>query len=263
MFVFLSKILPLLLYPLGLACLLLLAALLRRLDGRRLRLALIVTLLLLFLGGNRWVGYGLLRSLEWRHLPPAELPAAQAIVILGGGMRGDDWPRPTVEINEAGDRVLYGAWLYRQGKAPLVLVSGGGIEWLSASTNEALDMAALLEFLGVPQEALLLESQSRNTYENALFTREMLEPRDIGTILLVTSAFHMPRSLRLYQQQGFDVIPAPTDFQVASKDWQALTRLDLRTQLLNLLPQAEYLTMTTTALKEYVGMVIYALRGWL
>ena len=111
MFVYLSKLLPLLVYPLGLACILLILALALAKHPRWRRGLVIAALALLWLGSNRWVSYGLARSLEWRHLPPDTAPRAAAVVVLGGGTESADPPRPMTEINDAGDRVLYAARL--------------------------------------------------------------------------------------------------------------------------------------------------------
>lgn len=262
MFVFLSKLAPLFLYPLGLALVLLVVALVWR---RATRALIVVAIVLLYLGSSRWVAYSLVRSLEYRHVPAEAPPAAGAIVVLGGGARSNDPPRPIVEVNEAGDRLLYGAYLYREGLAEHVLLTGGSIEWLNAADTapEATDMGELMAFLGVPPEALWLESRSRNTYENAVYSREMLDEAGVGDILLVTSAMHMPRSLALFEAQGLDVTPAPTDFLVSEAEWAHLWTPDLRAQAVNLMPNAEYLAYTTRALKEYIGMAVYGLRGWM
>ena len=136
------------------------------------------------------------------------------IVVLGGGTLSAQYPRQTVEVDQAGDRLIYAAQLYHQGKAEHLLLSGGRIDWISSGAPPAEDMAALLEMLGVPPQALWLESESRNTYENARNARLFLEPLGIRRILLVTSASHMPRSVALFEKQGFEVIPAPADFSV-------------------------------------------------
>jgi uncharacterized SAM-binding protein YcdF (DUF218 family) len=262
MFVFLSKLLPPLIYPLGLACVLIVLALLLRRRERWQRAALILALLVLWVGGNRWVAMGLARPLEQRYLPPASLPVAEAIVVLGGGTASPESPRPIIEINSAGDRVIYAAWLYQQGKAPVILASGGLLDWASLHTTPAQDMAALLEMMGVPAEAIWLQPESRNTYEDALYSAQILKEKGVRRILLVTSAWHMPRSVRLFQAQGLEVAPAPTDFYVTDVDWEEMTRFDLRVQVLGLFPSAENLGLTTRMLKEYLGMLVYDLKGY-
>jgi uncharacterized SAM-binding protein YcdF (DUF218 family) len=106
---------------------------------------------------------------------------------------------------------------------------------------------------------LWLEPDSRNTYENALFSTRILREKGIQRILLVTSALHMPRSLKLFQAQGLEVIPLPTDYTVTQGD-QA--QLDARAFVLSLLPSAENLALTSRVLKEYIGIIVYDLRGW-
>lgn len=262
MFLFLSKLLPVFVYPLGLACVLLVIALLLR--RRRWQTGiLIAVLLLLWLGGSRWVEYGLMHSLERRFPAPAQIPAAPVIVVLGGGTRSGVSPRPFSETNEAGDRLLYATLLYKQGKAPNILVTGGNIDWRGVKPSEAQDMRSVLTLTGVPEEAIWLEPKAHNTYENAVYSREILAARGIDTILLVTSARHMPRSLALFERQGFHVIPAPTDYLTTDDDWAGLTYPDLRNQLIQLLPDAQYLYWTSEALKEYIGIFIYSLRGWM
>ena len=208
------------------------------------------------------VADGLVRSLEWQQIPTGELPEADAIVILGGATKSAFPPRPGVELNEGGDRVLYGAQLYREEKAPVVIASGGRIDWRGGGPSESADMAEILKTLGVPDSAILQDPTSLNTYQNAVNVRQIVKERGIRRVLLVTSAMHMPRSLRIFQRQGIDAIPAPTDFQVTQQDIKEPFSSTQAT-VLNFLPDAERLEKTTRALKEYIGLVIYRLRGWL
>jgi uncharacterized SAM-binding protein YcdF (DUF218 family) len=226
------------------------------------RLLLVAALLVLWLGGNRWVAYGLARSLEWRYLPLDPVPHAPVIVVLGGGTEPADYPRSLVEVTGAGDRVLYTVWLYQQGAADWILISGGSIDWGVDIDTPAHQMAALLEMLGVPVEAMWLDPDSRNTYENAQNSAAILDERGVDRIILVTSAAHMPRSVRLFEAQGLDVIPAPTDYVVTEAGWEALREGNLQAQIMALLPSASNLALTTKVLKEYLGMFVYSLRGW-
>jgi len=262
MFLYLSKFLPLLVYPLGLACILILLALFIR-NLRWQRVVLGAALLALYLGGNGWVANGLARSLEWRFVPPAETPHAQAIVVLAGDERAAHYPRQTPEIGEAGDREIYAAHLYRQGAAPMILFSGGAIEWLSADSSPGETAIYMLEMLGVPSSAIQLETASQNTYESAVASRKILEAEGIQRIILVTSAVHMPRSMGLFLKQGFEVIPAPTDYTVTQADWEGAKKAAPQALLIGLLPSSNNLNITTRTLKEYFGLFIYKLRGWL
>lgn len=260
MFLFLSKLLPLFIYPVGLSCIFIAVTLV--LMWKRPRwaaIALSVALWVLILGGNNWVSATLVQSLERQYRPIPNLPNTQAIVILGGATRAPDPPRPWVEVNEAGDRLLYGAKLYRQQKAPLVILSGGRLDWQRQGSSESEDMAVLLQTMGVPARAIFQDPTSLNTRENAVNVKQILDEKKIQQILLVTSALHMPRSMMIFQRLGIDAIPAPTDFLIddrgsISESWQDV--------ILNLFPNAESLYLSSRALKEYVGILIYSLRGW-
>lgn len=124
-------------------------------------------------------------------------------------------------------------------------------------------MTELLTLMGVPPEAILLEDRSRNTYENAIETKKLLAAEGLTEIILVTSAMHMPRAQAIFAKQGMTVTPAPTDFEVTAADWAYLTTPAVEVQLFNLLPQADNLALVSSTLKEYVGLVVYRLRGWL
>jgi uncharacterized SAM-binding protein YcdF (DUF218 family) len=217
-----------------------------------------IALVILLLSSNEIFSKWLVRSLEWQYLPSADIPQAEAIVILGGGTRPRIAPRPWYEVNEAGDRILYGSWLYKQGKAPLIIVTGGRAEWLGDGGNpESEDMAAIAEFLGVPSNAIVQESQSFNTRDNAINTKQILVKRGINKILLVTSALHMPRSMEIFRKVGVESIAVPTDFlSVQNENSKGLAAV------LDLLPTVDALRNTTNAIKEYIGLLVYQLAGW-
>lgn len=264
MFLFLSKLLPLLIYPLGFASLLLLVTVWGIWQKRR-RLAMITAiaaLVVLWMGSNAWVATRLMQSLEWQNLPPEPVPEAEAIVVLGGSTRSADWPRPWVDVNEAGDRVLHGAQLYTAGKAPTLILSGGRIAWRGGGAPESADMAQIAIAMGVPSSAIIEDPTSLNTYQNAVNVKAILAREEINRILLVTSALHMPRSLAIFRKQGIEAIAAPTDFLVSER---AVAEISGTRQaiLLSLLPDAEHLNDVSRALKEYIGLAVYRLRGWL
>ncbi len=263
MFVFFSKLLPIFIYPLGLAVLLIVLAIGVKSKLRLQRASLMLALCILWIAGNAWVSTALTRSLEWQYLPPNELPQAEVLIVLGGGMASSQYPRSIVEVNSAGDRVIYAAWLYHQGVAEHILVSGGSIPWREDRSSPAEDMTQLLIMLGVPEDVVWLEDQSKNTYENALFSREFLEIKGIDRIILVTSALHMPRAVGLFEHQGLEVIPMPTDYSVTETSWQHLWEPNFANQMINFFPSVSNLGSTTVALKEYLGLLVYRWRGWL
>lgn len=263
MFLFLSKLLPLFIYPVGLTCVLLLLAIFSLWKHPRRAVACMLTAIaVILISGNGWVANAITQSLEWQNIPPKALPNTEAIVVLGGAIKPQMAPRPWVDVMESGDRVLHGAQLYREGKAPLVIMSGGRIHWKGGGPPESADMAALAQTMGVPASAILQDPTSLNTYENAVNVKQILQQRGIRRILLVTSAMHMPRSLAIFKKQGIEAIAAPTDFLVTQQELQE-PGVSVEAVLLNLIPDADRIHQTTRALKEYIGLVVYRLRGWL
>ncbi len=258
-FLFLSKLLPIFLYPLGLACLLLLLALILWWRKSPWTFAPIITALaILLIASNEWVSSALVFALESRYPPLVNPPTAEAIVVLGGATQSVEPPRLMVNVNEHGDRLFYAAHLYHTQRAPLIILAGGRITWRGEGGSEAADMASLLAMLGVPPESMIEEPFSLNTYENAVNVLEILQEKGINKILLVTSAFHMPRSMAIFTKLGIDTIAAPTDFLITRT-----YNYSVEDFILNLLPQANRLALTNLALKEYIGIVVYWLRGWL
>lgn len=262
MFLFLSKVLPLFFYPIGFTCLMLLVALV--LLWRRSRLTSIPILLafvVLLASSSGWVCSALAQSLEFQNRPLNPVPQADAIVVLGGCTYPAESPRPWVEVMEEGDRILYAAKLFREGKAPRIILSGGRIDWRGGGPAESSDMAQLMETMGVPKTVMLEDPTSLNTRENAVNVKQIMETQGIRRILLVTSALHMPRSLLIFKKLGIDPIPAPTDY-LTTDPMQRNFQGSPQTTILNILPDADRLRVVTRALKEYVGIVIYRLRGW-
>lgn len=260
--IFLSKFLPLFIYPTGLITLCILCTLVFW-KKRRLSLAfLIAGFVVLLVAGNKYVAQRFTRSLEWKYTPLAEGTTADAMVVLGGGTEPDVPPRSMVEVNSAGDRVLYGIKLYKEGAAPVILLSGGDVDfWDESSSSPAEDMAALMEMTGVPSQAMVILNQSRNTAEDAMYSCEYIRQHGYKTVLLVTSAFHMPRSVALFESEGCAVIPAPTDISITEKGWEKLLHPTVEEFFINLLPSYTYLSSVTKTLKEYLGMWYYTLSG--
>ena len=245
-----NKLVFVLLSPLGTACGLgLLAGWLAWAGPRRLkpwagRLAG-AALLWLWLWSTPLASDGLRGWVESQAGPQqtAALPVAVA-VVLGGGVSAALPPlRPHPDLSSAADRVWHAARLYRLGKAPRIVVSGGGRVAPGALQNEAEAMRAVLMDLGVPAAAITLEARSLNTRENARYTAELLRGEGQSRVLLVTSALHMRRALRCFRAVGLEVIAAPTDFEV----------LPVAFTPLMLLPDAEALAGSGRGLKEVLG----------
>ncbi len=222
--------------------------------------ALATAILLLMITGNLLIAGKLVKSLEWKHLPPDELPEADAIVVLSGKFHPKQYPRKTVEIGGNGDRLLYGGWLFKQGKAPKIIVTGAGRPvGETPTTKVSEDMATLLQMVGIPEEVIEIESEAKNTYEHTVYCKPIFEQQGIQSILLVTSAMHMPRALGVFKHLDVEVTPAPTDFYytVASNPitWQG--------KIWQFIPTWKALAATSDALHEYLGITFYRMKGWM
>ncbi|MES3001701.1 MAG: YdcF family protein [Pseudomonadota bacterium] len=181
-------------------------------------------------------------------------PKADAILVLGGALSGASPPRrPVFSIGPSAGRVWQAAALYRAGKAPWVVISGGNQPGNEGEQAEGDAIAEMLVVLGVPEQAIRRETTSRNTRENAANVRGVL--RDVGAkrVLLVTSALHMPRAMKSLQvvwaAEPLEIVPQPTDVQIAhptksTKVW---------------LPSLDGLQGVTKALKEFAGMMALAI----
>lgn len=188
--------------------------------------------------------------------PPIAIDSLQHVdvaILLGGSVKPSRAPQLAPEFNAAFDRVWHAAMLFKAGKIDYILISGGQLPWKNSGQPEADLTAVLLTKLGVPEKALIAENQSRNTYENAVFSRPFWKKNGFSTGYLVTSAAHMPRALAVFQKAGFALKPAATDYRVidpAAKN------------IFDCLPNHEALALTTLAMKEVLGLVIYKWRGW-
>ena len=257
----LAKLVGWLVSPLVLALLLFGAALLLAWRGHR-RLGLgagLVVVIGLWAIATPLVAVSLAYPLERRF--PAVLadqaPRADAIVILGGALGGARPPeRPSFDLGGGADRVWHAAALFKAGRAPLVVLAGGNQPGADGVQVEAEAMRSMLLTLGVPAVAIRLEGQSRNTVENARLSLGLMQAAGAKRVLLVTSAMHMPRALRTFEAalagSGIAVLPASTDVEALPDSLHPLGRW---------LPDADSLSLSTRALKEYLGLGFLSLRS--
>jgi uncharacterized SAM-binding protein YcdF (DUF218 family) len=246
----LSKLLPLFVYPLGSSLLLSGMAWWGWRRWQYVSRALLgLAILWLWIASSPVFSSWLMGMLE-KQFPPiamSQLPEGDVIVLLGGMTRGIVSGTGKADLSGSADRLLYTRELYQAGKAPLILLAGGSAPGYEA---EAESMRNILVSLGIPDQVMLLEKASRNTHQNAKFSIPILRSLNAERILLVTSAYHMPRAVKEFSGAGFFIIAAPTDYQVVTNP---LT-------ILNWLPQSASLQITTKAMKEYLGQVFLAIR---
>ena len=255
MFVFLSKLLDLLLSPLSWGLLLgLLSLVLRR---RRARLAAGlqgVGLLALYVCATepvanlmqRWVEAGAVSTYQ-----PGEV--YDAVIVLGGMVDADATERSgRPEYTPAVERILRGFELLREGRARQVLLSAGTLDTRPGALVEAEVLERQLLLWGVEPGRIVTEGRSRNTRENALESERLIRERGWRKLVLVTSAAHMPRALGTFEAVGLH--PDTLVVDVRAHDWHP--------RLAWWQPRASNLAAVTDALRELFGRLVYRLRGW-
>ncbi len=254
MFFILSKTVAFLLLPsnflvvLGLVGLALMATRWRR-PGKWLVGGSVVLLLAI---GFLPVGQLLLHPLDDRF--PAWDPsrgAPDGIVVLGGAIAPEiSRERGAPQLNGSAERVTVIAKLARDYPDARIVYSGGDASLLQDEGVEADYLYPLLDSFGVPRDRVTLETRARNTYQNALLTRELVKPKPGERWLLVTSAEHMPRAVGCFRRVGFPVEPYPVD-------WHTLPRVKLRLSS----RFAGGLSSADHAVQEWLGLFAYWLTG--
>jgi uncharacterized SAM-binding protein YcdF (DUF218 family) len=219
--------------------------------GRRLLIAAVVVLAIC---GFSPLGNWLLYPLEQRFPPwDAERGVPDGIIVLGGSIEPElSAAHGRAALTHAADRMIAAAALARRYPNARIVFSGGNANLVSDDTAKEADYAlSLFESLGIPRERLTMERRSRNTQENAEFSKVLVNPKDGERWLLVTSAYHMPRSVGLFRKAGFAVEPYPVDWRVGESS-----------DLLKFAPVAvDGLERTDIAMREWIGLTAYWASG--
>jgi uncharacterized SAM-binding protein YcdF (DUF218 family) len=199
------------------------------------------------------VGYMLLYPLEQRF--PAWDPsrgAPDGIVVLGASIETDlSVAHGTAVVRSAPDRIIATAALAHRYPNARIVFSGGNSNLLSNDAREADYAGAIFESLGIAKTRLIMERRSRNTLENAELSKALVAPKAGERWLLVTSAFHMPRSVGLFRKAGFFVEPYPVDWRAGGRgDLFALSNIAV-----------DGLGRTDLAVREWIGLIAYRATG--
>jgi uncharacterized SAM-binding protein YcdF (DUF218 family) len=221
---------------------------------RRLASWLVVTsLVLLALFGLSPLGNALMLPLEERFPPwDASRGPPDGVIVLGGVIAEDvSAARGAVALNESAERVTVAAELARRYPNLRIIFSGGTNALLFDEGAEAGFAVRQLEDLGVARERITAEEQSRNTVENAVFSRLIANPQPGQRWLLLTSAFHMPRAIAVFRAAGFPVEAYPVD-------WRTTGPIDMVRPFPSV---SEGLRRTDVAVREWIGLLLYRLTG--
>jgi uncharacterized SAM-binding protein YcdF (DUF218 family) len=196
------------------------------------------------------VGQWLLAPLEDRFARPEPLPAqVDGIIVLGGAIGTELMDtRGEVSLGGMAERFVEALALMRRYPAARVVYTGGDptLFGLGGNPVEALAARELFIAVGADARRIVFEPQARNTHENAVLSKQAMQPAPGEVWLLVTSAFHMPRSVGVFRRQGWDVVPYPVDY-LTNGSWWRNKGLDLGGEL----------SAVTLAVREWVGLVSY------
>lgn len=228
-------------------------------SPRRLRWIRVLaasTLLLTLTLGNPLIASTFLGLIEGRY-PPFDHSTSKrfdAIVVLGGGVAGKGSLRPSDQLSPLSmERTICGADLFAHGYAPRVLLSGGDATTFGQGPTESIEMKRLAVRLGVAEAAIIVEERSRTTYENAVEAKRLLGE---ASILLVTSASHIPRAVALFRKQGFTVTPSPCGYLVRERPGQGWDGNPF-----DLLPGVGAMEKSTIVINEIVGFIVHRATG--
>lgn len=217
---------------------------------RKASLFLLGITLLLYLSMTSLVSNALIGSLERQYSPPAQLQGDVIVVLGGGATQGTPDIGGLGNVSgAAGNRLITAVQLYRQTGLPII-VSGGQV--FSDSGNEADIARRQLVGMGVAAEDIVEENRSLNTEQNAVNTAAIMQQRQWTHPILITSAFHMPRSVMEFERAGLQVDPYPSDYWVSRPGSFYPGKLS---------PSSSAMNAVSTAAKEYTGMLAVKIKS--
>ena len=205
------------------------------------------------------IGILLIRPLEesYHRLPSNEITPADGAIVLGGMLNfASFWEkgkngRGVAEFNSAVDRILSAEKLLYQKKIRQLVITGALISFGRKKKSESSILQSWLIQRGNPPKSILIEENARNTAENAAFTAQIIQEKGWKRVYLITSAFHMPRSILCFQKKGSDLIAMPTDFRIPHHlSWVEY-----------IFPSLEGITLSSISLREYAALLIYRISG--
>lgn len=257
MSLFLDKIIPLFVYPVGFAVLAGLACLFAFALGRRRKALVLITVgtLYLWVAATPIVALMLINSLEEQYpvVSIDTLPNADVAIVLGGISVQSQQLNPYPDLKSGADRILHAVRLLKAGKVKRILVSSGRPVSQIDSRSEAVVIAGFLREFGASDADIVLEREARNTRENAINSLAVMREKEFSSVLLVTSALHMPRAAAVFRKAGVKFTPVAIDTLSSSIESRSVFAF---------LPSSKALDYSTQAIKEWIGLLVYWLRGW-
>lgn len=256
MFFVFSKVFYFLLQPQNWIAAGLLLALFGRTDKWR-RLGLRVAVLIFLVTTNPLLTNLLLYCWELPAVPLEELDQSYEVAIVLGGYNNGSVvaPHDRFQLNDSPNRLVNALELFHRGKVKHLLLSGAAGPWMDMQAEPTYQVARLVENLGIPDSSLLVEPHSRNTYENIVFSKALIDSLlPTASVLLITSSYHMRRSRAICRKQNLLCDVFPTDIRRQEMDWWRLSSW--------LLPNTRAMTSWELVIKEMVGLLVYKLKGY-
>jgi uncharacterized SAM-binding protein YcdF (DUF218 family) len=244
---FFNKFLPLFVLPIGWVTLLLLLAL-----WKKKRWPVFAALAVLYGASLPYVGTRLLGSVESRYsaVPVAEAGPADAVIVLGGLLGPRVEPGFVPNFTDAGERFEGGVMLVQAGRAQHLVFTGAGMGWKNTTATEGDELKRLAVARGVPAEQVIVTGNVANTADEAAAVAALMHERGWKRVLLVTTAWHMPRSAYQFKKAGVEFVPFPVDFRFDRTHGSSM---------IDFVPRGEAWMQTETALRETYGYWFYRL----
>lgn len=218
-------------------------------KNKRLKRRLFKTaVIMLIVFSNTYLLNNVWNSYQWKPVDINDVPASSTGILLGGLSSYDQWIKKNF-FREASDRFIQTTLLYETGKISRILVTGGNAIFVSDSTySEAEFLRNSFRELHIPDSAVIIETKARNTVENAVFSDRIMREKNLESPpILITSAIHMPRAVKIFKKAGVEVIPFPSNYLITVEDTEF--------KLKNMIPSANTLNKWGTLLKEWVGLL--------
>jgi uncharacterized SAM-binding protein YcdF (DUF218 family) len=208
--------------------------------------------MILFVTLYTTVGNYMLQGLEDRFPKPQDPQSLECMIVLGGAFENEvNTTRHGIEFNAGGDRFIEALRLAQKYPQARILISGGDGSMSGVYEGDAATSARFFPLFGVARERMVEETTSRTTFENAVNTKELLASKGLSNCLLITSGYHMPRSVGIFRKLGIDVVPWPTDYRTDGREGLGLDFTQPGRNSQNL----------ATAVREWFGLVGYYFAG--
>lgn len=256
MFFYMSKLIWFFIQPSNLLLILFISGLIFYSKGWRKTAIRVLSLsvALFALAGLSPLNHMMMLTLEEQHVKPRmeELDSPAGFIVLGGMIDTlVSGARREMTLNHAAERLTEAARLaYRYPDAKIV-ISGGVGAILYAGSDEASAAKQFFTDIGIAPDRILIETESRNTWQNAVYTKSLLKPQAGEQWLLITSAFHMPRSMGVFRAADFEVTPWPVDYR--TRGMEDMWRFTIQ--------PSKALRNIDIAAKEWVGYLAYSMTG--